>query len=479
MIKLHQKEETSMKELNVDLVVIGSGPAGQKGAIQAAKEGFKVVVVDKNKPFGGACLHQGTIPSKTLREATVDLTGFLERSYYGQEANTCQHISIDDLTYRLDKVILDQEALLQEQFKKNNIEMIHGCASFKTDKLIYVRDYNEEISYVLNTRRTLIATGSRPRRPKNVPFDETTILESDALLRLTSVPKSMMVLGGGVIGSEYATMFAALGTKVTLIDKAPRPLMLLDIGVNEHFIEYIEEMGVEIKMEQNIIDIRKSSEGKAQVALEGGEVLEADCLFYALGRVPNVESLNLEAAGVTVDDRGRIIVNKLFQTQIKSVYGAGDVIGDPALASTSMEQGRLAVRNAFSMKTKPFPEFVPYGIYTIPEISMIGPTEEQLKEKNVKYEVGRAYYYEIGRGPIAGDTTGMIKLIFHADTREMLATHIIGSGATELIHIGQLAIDFHARVDYFINQIFNYPTFAEGYRIAALNGINKLPSQDD
>ena len=468
-----------MKELDVDLVVIGSGPAGQKGAIQAAKNGLKVVVVDKNNPFGGACLHHGTIPSKTFREAIVDLTGFLERSYYGQEANTCEHISIDDLTYRLDKVIIDQEALLLEQFKKNKVEMIHGCASFKTAKLIYVRDYNDEITYVLKTRRTLIATGSRPRRPDDVPFDESTILESDSLLRLTGLPKSMMVLGGGVIGSEYATMFAALGTKVTLIDKAPRPLMLLDVGVSAHFEKYIKAMGVELKMNQNIVDIRKSDEGNAQVALESGEVLEADCLFYALGRVTNVESLNLEAIGVTINDRGKIVVNKLFQTEVKSIYAAGDVIGDPALASTSMEQGRLAVRNAFLMKTNPFPEFVPYGIYTIPEISMIGPTEEQLKAKNVKYEVGRAYYYEIGRGPIAGDTTGMIKLIFHADTREMLAVHIIGSGATELVHIGQLAIDFNARIDYFINQIFNYPTFAEGYRIAALNGINKLPLENE
>ena len=460
--------------MNVDLVVIGSGPAGQKGAIQAAKSGLKVVVVDKHKPCGGACLHHGTIPSKTFREAIVDLSGFLERSYYGKEINTCTDISIDDLTYRLDKVIADQEALLQKQFSRNKIELVHGTAQFKTTRFIEVRDNDGNIIAFINTRRTLIATGSRPRRPENVPFDSDTILESDSLLKIKGLPKTMMVLGGGVIGAEYATMFAALGTKVILIDKAPRPLMLLDKGIGEHFVKYITEMGVQIEMNKTIIDIRKSPEGQAQVEIEGGEVLEAECLFYALGRVSNVEGLNLSDVGVQITDRGKIAVNGLFQTHARRIYAAGDVIGDPALASTSMEQGRLAIRNAFSLKSKQFPEFVPYGIYTIPEISSFGPTEQQLTEKGIKYEVGRAYYYEIGRGPIAGDTTGMIKLIFHVDTLEMLAVHIIGSGATELVHIGQLAIDFHARIDYFVDQIFNYPTFAEGYRIAALNGLNKL-----
>jgi NAD(P) transhydrogenase len=455
-----------------DLVVIGAGPAGQKGAIQAAKLGKRVVVIDRTTRLGGACLNQGTIPSKTLREAILDLTGFRKRSFYGRSAQDPQ-ISINDLNYRLHRVIEEQNGLIERQFSKNNIAILRGTARFVGPHRIDVLDEADEVVKTIEADRFLIATGSRPRNPIEVPFDDDRVLDSDRLLRLGYLPESMLVLGSGVIGSEYCTMFAALGTKVQLVDKAARPLSHLDLGICSRFGEYIEEMGVELKMRRQVKEIRRSEKG-VEVETTDGEVLRAQCLVYALGRQAYTQGLGLEQAGIEVDERGFVPVNALFQSSNAQVYAAGDVIGQVSLASTAMEQGRLAVRNAFALRTHQFPEFFPYGIYTIPEVSGIGPTEEELKRRGVNYQAGLAYYYELGRGSIAGDTTGMFKLIFHAETLEILAVHIIGTNATELIHIGQLAIDFHARVHYFINQVFNYPTFAEGYRIAALNGLNKL-----
>jgi NAD(P) transhydrogenase len=462
-----------MRQRQVDLAVLGSGPAGQKGAIQAAKLGKKVVVIDAVNHLGGACLNQGTIPSKTLREAILDLTGFLNRSYYGS-AEEASDISINDLNFRLHKVIEDQNALIARQFAKNDIECVHGFGRFVSDECIEVVDRSGEVLETICADRFLVATGSRPRNPEGVPFDGKVVLDSNSILNLDYLPESMLVLGGGIIGCEYGTMFAALGTQVTMVDRAERLLPLLDTGIAQLFGEYIEQMGVKLKMQRTVKEIRHGEDGLAEVETEEGEVLRAQCLFYALGRTANVETLQLERASVCQDARGYINVNPLFQSSNPRVYAAGDVIGQVSLASTAMEEGRLAVRNAFALKTHQFPEFFPYGIYTIPEVSGVGPTEEELKAQDVNYQVGLAYYYELGRGPIAGDTTGMFKLIFHAETLEVLAVHIIGSNATELVHIGQLAIDFHARVHYFINQVFNYPTFAEGYRIAALNGLNKL-----
>jgi len=288
------------------------------------------------------------------------------------------------------------------------------------------------------------------------------------------MPKSLIVLGGGIIGAEYATMFAALGIDVTLMDRRDDLLRMLDAELNKLFMEYIADMGLTLRLGANIEELRKSDNGQAEVVLKDGDRLQADCLFFSMGRIANVKGLGLENAGIELDKLGYIPVNEWFQTAQPTIYAAGDVIGPPALASTSMEQGRLAVLHALAMPTHRFPEFFPYGIFTIPEISSIGPTEEELTEKGVAYEVGRAHYYEMARGPIAGDTKGLIKLIFSSETRQVLATHIIGTSATELIPLGQMAITLGAPIDYFVDTIFNYPTFAEGYRIAALNGINKL-----
>ncbi|MEE2658516.1 MAG: Si-specific NAD(P)(+) transhydrogenase [Candidatus Latescibacterota bacterium] len=458
-----------VERIETDLAVIGAGPAGQKGAIQAAKVGRRALVVDRLNQLGGACLNQGTIPSKTLREAILDFRGFCDRS-----SAAAEQISIEDLDHRVRRVVEDQNCLIARQFDKNDIRYVSGAARFIDRDTMTVCDDKRNQTHEIRAERFLVATGSRPRNPGDVPFDQDTILDSDRLLRLKQLPQSMLVLGGGVIGSEYATMFAALGTAVILIDRADRPLSHLDAEVGRKFGDYIEAIGVQLQMGRTIVRIGRGADGGAEAETTTGEVFRADCLFYALGRQANVEELGLERAGVNIDENGYIAVNALFESDNPRVYGAGDVIGRGSLASIAMEQGRLAVRNAFSLKTGQFPEFFPYGIYTIPEVAGIGPTQEELENQGVHFQVGLAYYYELGRGPIAGDSTGMFKLIFHAETLEVLAVHIIGTNATELVHIGQVAIDFHARAHYFIDQIFNYPTFAEGYRVAALNGLNKL-----
>ena len=470
--------EKAMKTLEVDLAVIGAGPAGHKGAIQGAKAGKKVVLIDRLGLLGGASLNQGTVPSKTLRRAILDLTGFEQVAYFGQEQKTRREVSMSDLMFRINKVIADQNELLSEQCEANGIETIYGTARFVDERNIEVLSEAGDIVGRIGAEYTLITTGSRPRHPIDVPEDRDLFMDSDQIFTMERLPDTIVVLGGGIIGCEYATMLAALGIGVTLVDRRDEILRMVDAEIGGRLIEHIQEMGVELKLGKNIQELGKSKDGKAQVVFKSGESIEADSCFYSMGRVANVEGLNLEGAGIELDKVGNIPINALFQTRCPNIYAAGDVSGPPGLSSTSMEQGRLAVRNAFLLKSHHFPEFFPYGIYTIPEISSVGPTEEELKKKGIHYEVGRAEYHEIARGPIAGDTGGLIKLIFHAETLETLAVHIIGTNATELIPLGQMAMNFHVRVDYFINTIFNYPTFAEGFRIAALNGLNKVESID-
>ena len=466
-----------MKSRTVDLVVIGGGPAGQKGAIQGAKAGKKVIVVDRLGLLGGACLNQGTIPSKTLRAAILDLTGFLQTEYFGESSRSGNAIAVEDLKLRVNKVIEDENRVLGEQCEKNGIQTAYGAARFADGHTIEIVDDGGQVTTGIEADKTLIATGSSPRHPIDLPEHEDLFVDSDMVFRMDRLPKSLIVLGGGIIGCEYATMFAALGLEVTLMDRRDDLLRMLDEEIGRLFMQYISDLGLTLKLGAAIEQLRKGEDGRAEVVLKDGGRVRADCLFYSMGRIANVDGLSLEKAGIELDKLGYIPVNEQFQTENPDIYAAGDVIGPPALASTSMEQGRLAVRNALSMTSHPFPEFFPYGIYTIPEISSIGPTEAELNEQGVPYEVGRAHYYEMARGPIAGDTKGLLKLIFHAQSLELLATHIIGTHATELVPLGQMAISMKARVDYFVDNIFNYPTFAEGYRIAALNGLNKLDEQ--
>jgi NAD(P) transhydrogenase len=461
-----------VEEFYADLVIIGSGPAGQKGAIQAAKLGKSVIILEKDPHPGGASLNSGTIPSKALREAILNLTDFYERSFYGLN-RTLREVSINDLNYRLNIVLDEQRKMLVRQFEKNQIRLIQGSAQFQDcNHIVVLDDLHQETSRI-SADYFLIATGSKPRNPTNVPFDEQKILDSTRLLSIDHVPKTLLVLGGGIIGAEYASFFAALGTEVTVIDRREHLLPLLDTEIGMHLQKSLAGIGLKVIANKEASQILRVND-HVEVTFKDGGKIHAEVLLYALGREANVDRLHIENVGISVDRSGYIPVNALFQTVVPNIYAAGDVIGAPALASTSMEQGRLAVRHAFGAQTHHFPSFYPIGIYTIPEISSCGYTENQLKELGFRYEIGRAYYYEIARNQIAGNDPGMFKILFHSETLEILGIHIIGRGATEVIHIGQVAMSFNAKIDYFIDQVFNYPTYAEGYRIAALNGFNKV-----
>jgi NAD(P) transhydrogenase len=461
-----------VEELYADYVVIGSGPAGQKAAIQAAKLGKAVIMIEKDPVPGGASLNSGTIPSKSLREAILDLTDFYDRSFYGQD-RVIREVSINDLNYRLHKILDEQRKMLLRQFEKNKIRLVYGIARFEDKNHLVILDASQKGIYRIKADFFLIATGSKPRNPISVPFDNEKILDSTRFLAIDHLPKTLIVLGGGIIGSEYASFFAALGTEVTVVDKRDHLLPLLDHEIGLHLQKALSTIGLKVFGDKEPDKIERIG-SNVTVRCKDGTTLSAEMVLYALGREANVDQLQIEAIGISVDRSGYIPVNALFQTVVPNIYAAGDVIGAPALASTSMEQGRLAARHAFGAQTHHFPTFYPIGIYTIPEISSCGYTEEQLKELGFRYEIGRAYYYEIARNQIVGNDPGMFKILFHADTLEILGIHIIGRAATEVIHIGQVAMSFNARIDYFIDQVFNYPTYAEGYRIAALNGFNKV-----
>jgi NAD(P) transhydrogenase len=463
-------KENSMEEINADIVIIGSGPAGQKAAIQASKLGKKAIVVEKFFEIGGNCLYNGTIPSKSLREAILDLTRFNERNFYGFKMS---EVTITDLQNRLQQVIEEERNMVYRQFKKNNIRLIEGEARFESANKLIVVDHEYRLLYQINADFIIIATGSKPRNPQNIPFDNSVILDSTRLLGIKQIPKSMIVLGGGIIGSEYASFFSALGTEVTIVDKKDHILPMLDSEIGIHLQTALTDIGLKFMGRKEPEKIARIGD-RAYVNFKDGTSADADCLLYALGRTANVDGLQIENAGIEVTDKGYIAVNSLYQTNVRHIYAVGDVIGGPSLASTSMEQGRLATRHAFGAQTHVFPSFYPIGIYTIPEISSCGYTEDELKEMGFHYEVGRAYHYELARAHIVGSNVGLFKLVFHAETLELLGVHVIGRGATEVIHIGQVAASFNAKIDYFIDQIFNYPTYAEGYRVAALNGYNKI-----
>lgn len=461
-----------MEEILVDLVVIGSGPSGQKAAIQGAKLGKSVVVVEKEIDPGGYCLYTGTMPSKTFRESIINLTRFYERSVV-KESNAFGDDSLHELNHRFQKVIVEERNVVYRQLKKNGIRLIQGTARFENPETLLVADQHNSISHSIKAKNFIIATGSNPRRPKDVPFDDEVILDSTTLLGIKRFPKSMIVLGGGVIGSEYASFFAALGVEVTVVDRKDHMLPMLDSEIGIHLQTALTDIGLKFLGNKEPAEISRV-DGQAFVRFKDDSTIKADILLYALGRTANVGSLDIEKAGVQMTDRGYVKVNTFFQTTQPNIYAVGDVIGGPSLASTSMEQGRVAALHAFGNKIQNILKFYPIGIYTIPEISSYGYTEEDLKAMGFHYEVGRAYYYEIARTHISGGGSGMFKILFHAETLELLGVHIIGRGATEVIHIGQVAASFNAKLDYFIDHVFNYPTYAEGYRIAALNGMNKV-----
>jgi NAD(P) transhydrogenase len=455
-----------------DLIVIGSGPAGQRAAIQGAKSGKRVALIEKREVIGGVCINTGTIPSKTMREAVLHLSGYNYQNIYGVSYRVKEKITMGDLAFRVQHVIKTEIDVTQAQLSRNGIEVLTGTGSFKDSHTVIVtgvRGANE-----LQGENIVIATGTKPATSPKVPLNARTIINSDQILNMPDVPRTLIVVGGGVIGVEYTCMFATLGVRVTLIEKRPRLLEFADSEIVEALSYHLRDHRVTMRLNEEVESVEESADGLVVANLESKKRVSGEALLYAVGRQGSVDELNLEAAGLSSDARGRIAVDEHYRTKQSNIFAVGDVIGFPSLASVSMEQGRIAVATAYNKVVNSNPAHYPFGIYTIPEISFIGKTEEQLTDEDVPYEVGVAYYREIARGQIRGDTTGRLKLIFHRETRDILGVHIIGEGASELLHIGQAVLILGGKVDYFVNTVFNYPTLAECYKAAAFNGINKL-----
>ena len=463
--------------LDYDLVVIGSGPAGQRAAIQAAKLDKRVALIEQKTVLGGMCINTGTIPSKTLREAVVELTGYRSREFYGSSYTVKQKITMEDLLFRTQKVIRHEIDVVRNQLLRNRIELIVGSGSFVDRNTIRVDSIDGHSHQLITTEKVIIAVGTTATRDEHIPFDGRSIFISDDILYLDKLPRSITVIGAGVIGCEYATMFATLGVRVTLVDKRPQLLSFIDEEVADALTYQMRENRVQLRLGEEVSGIETFNDAhgeRVKIHLASGKLITTDKALYSIGRTGNTASLNLQATGVIADGRGRILVNDYYNTADTNIFAVGDVIGFPSLASTSMEQGRLSACHAFGVTATSVPALFPYGIYTIPEISMVGKTEEELTKENVPYEVGKARYREIARGQIIGDTTGLLKLIFQQETRQLLGVHIIGEGASDLVHIGQAVLAFKGTIDYFINTVFNYPTLAECYKTAAFDGINRL-----
>jgi NAD(P) transhydrogenase len=456
-----------------DLIVIGSGPAGQRAAIYAAKLGKRAAVIESREVVGGACINTGTIPSKTMREAVLHLSGYNYKSIYGMNYRVKEKITMADLAFRVQHVIKTEVDVTEAQLSRNNVDMLVGIGSFVDPTHLEVT--NSRGSNVYETKNVLISTGTKPASSPKVPINGHSIINSDQVLDLASLPKTMIVVGGGVIGVEYTCMFSALGVRVTLIERRPKLLEFADQEIVEALSYHLRDTRVTMRLNEEVESVEELPDGTVVANLESKKRVTGDALLYAVGRQGNVDELNLGAIGLEADSRGRIPVDKDFRTKVPTVFAAGDVIGFPSLASVSMEQGRIAAARAFGDETVlSNPSFYPYGIYTIPEISFIGKTEEQLTEEDVPYEVGVAYYREIARGQIRGDTTGRLKLIFHRETHAILGVHIIGEGASELLHIGQAVMALGGTLNYFVDTVFNYPTLAECYKVAAFNGLNRV-----
>jgi NAD(P) transhydrogenase len=455
-----------------DLIVIGSGPAGQRAAIQGAKSGKRVALIERREVVGGACINTGTIPSKTIREAVLHLSGYLYQNVYGINYRVKEKITMADLAFRVQHVIKTEIDVTQAQLSRNNIEMLTGTACFSDPHTIAIDSVRGKQEYQAGS--IIIATGTKPAVSPKVPINGKNIINSDMILQMPELPKTLIVVGGGVIGVEYTCMFATLGVRVILIEKRPRLLEFADAEMVEALSYHLRDHRVTMRLGEEVSSVEEADDGKVVANLESKKKITGDALLYAIGRQGNVDEMNLAAAGLEADSRGRIIVDQDYRTKQPHIFAVGDVIGFPSLASVSMEQGRIAAANAFGKTIHSNPDNYPYGIYTIPEISFIGKTEEQLTDEDVPYEVGVAFYREIARGQIRGDTTGRLKLIFHRETKMILGVHIIGEGASELLHIGQAVMILGGNVEYFVNTVFNYPTLAECYKAAAFNGLNKL-----
>lgn len=467
-----------MAEYDYDLLVIGSGPAGQRAAVQAAKLGKRVGVVERKAILGGVCINTGTIPSKTLREAVLQLSGYRERSLYGASYTVKQNITMADLMYRTNHVIQHELDIVRHQLQRNRVELISAEASFVSGNTVRLKFVDDGGWRDVTAAFIVIATGTSATLGDHIPFDGKRIFISDDLLNIDHLPRTLAVVGAGVIGLEYACMFAALGVRVTLIDKRRRLLPFVDEEIIDTLTYHLNQDRAIMRLGEEVKDIEPINDDdhgeRVRIHLVSGKQIITEMALYSIGRTGAIKALGVDVLGLESDERGLLKANQNFQTNVPNIYAVGDVIGFPSLASTSMEQGRLAACHAFGVPTQHTPELFPYGIYTIPEISTVGKNEEELTKAGIPYEVGKAQYREIARGQIIGDQTGLLKLIFHLETHELLGVHIIGEGASELIHIGQAVMAFNGKVEYFINNVFNYPTLAECYKTAAFDGVNRL-----
>lgn len=464
------------KENHYDLIVIGSGPAGQKSAVQAAKLGKKVALIERDRYLGGACVHRGTIPSKTLRENALRVTHMRANAKLSN-FSLCENLEMSVLIDRLDEVLKAHDSYMEKQIARNHIERIHGCAEF-TDahRIQLIRPLGDPLT--LTAKQFVIATGSYPRTPDHIPIDHEYIFDSDSILSMLYLPSSLTVLGGGVIASEYASIFQALGVKVTMIDKYPQPLGFLDSDLTHNFVHAFESMGGTWLGNTAVTGVHW--DGKQVVTMcDNGEAILSEKLLCAAGRIGNTASLCLDRIGITLNNQGLIAVNHQLQTSVSHIYAAGDVIGPPALASTAMEQGRRVSCNAYNIGIGDMSQTIPTGIYGIPELSSVGLSENAAREQYGDVIIGKAIFEEIARGQISGIQDGMLKIVCDSDGRKLLGVMIVGEGATELIHIGQMALLSQADVDIFVESIFNFPTLAEAYRVAALAVIGQRKQHID
>ncbi len=461
------------RKFRYDLIVIGAGPAGEKAAAHAAYLDKNVALVEKGD-LGGAAVNTGTLPSKTLRETALYLSGLAQRGLFGVDYSFNREVTVGDLTYREQEVVRSHQALAGQNIARHSIELFQGTATIEDANTVRVsHEYGRTVT--LDGEFILIATGSRPSRPPDIRFDSKTIYDSDSIVRLKRIPGSLIIVGAGVIGCEYATLFAALGISVTLIDNDDQFLPFLDEEVAAILMERMRALNISLVFDRQLGQIdRADAAGGVTVSFTNGDKLPAEAVLFCVGRNGNIEGLGLERLGVRTGQRGCIEVNKNFQTAVPNIYAAGDVIGAPALASTSMEQARVAVSHMFTFGYKvEESSLMPYGLYTIPEVSMVGSTEQSLRKRGQPFSVGRAFYRLNPRARILGDTSGLVKLLFDPESRRLLGVHIIGEQATELIHIGQACMYFQGTIDFFTQNVFNFPTLSDLYKYAAYDGLGK------
>ena len=457
-----------------ELVVIGSGPSGRRAAVQAAKLGRKVLVIESRLQVGGVSVHTGTIPSKTLRETALNLSGWRERGFYGQSYRVKKEIGSEDLSIRLCKTLQYEVDVLEHQFLRNGVHTLAGKARFVDPHRIAI-ETGTGAELVVEAERALIAVGTVPYRPANVDFSDPDIMDSDEVVDLHRLPRSLTVVGAGVIGIEYATIFSALDVSVTIIEPRESFLEFVDREIIDEFVHQLRDRGVRFHMGVRVEKVRRSKDGRIHARLADGRVVRSEMALYCAGRMGATADLGLENCALETDKRGRLAVDpETFQTAIPHIYASGDVIGFPSLASTSMEQGRIAACHAFGLPVHAPPKYFPYGIYAVPEISTAGMSEQEVRAEGIPYECGIARFRETSRGHIMGLDQGLMKMIFCNRTRRLLGVHIIGEGATELIHIGQAVLNLKGTIDYFIENTFNYPTLAEAYKIAALDAWNRM-----